>query len=159
MKLTGGRGESNGGSIFLEGSGSALHATACVFFDNHAVYGGSVRGYPGTSIRLYRSNVTNNTAENGGGGLYSNDGSLLVHHSLVARNTAGSRGGGIRQYRGRLGIYRSRILENTQGPADHAAWGGGGVSILDAAVVTVRCDRRVQDTRPASTKKRDARCL
>eukprot|EP00945_MAST-04E_sp_MAST-4E-sp1_P001819 g1819.t1 len=111
LKLTGGS-QSDGGSIYLLGSGT-LHTTSCVFFVNHAPDGGAVYGRTGSSIQLYHTNITNNTA-GFGGGLYSKQGSILLEDSIIAMNTATHYGGGIFQQEGTLDIYRSEVRENNQ---------------------------------------------
>ena len=50
-----------------------------------------------TSLTIQNSVVTNNTANNGGGGLYlyGNNGPITVQSSVISNNTASSKGGGV----------------------------------------------------------------
>ena len=172
LKLTGGSqssgsgGSIRGGSIYLDGTGSTLHATSCVIHGNTAYqYGGgvwcdhgsvqlhrsTVSGNTATiasgggvhnrlgSVQLYHSNITGNTAYQYGGGV-SNEysGSTLIEDSIIADNTASRKGGGIYQYTGTLTITRSVIKDNRQTTGTVADLGGGGVYLEFNAVVTIR---------------------
>ena len=54
LKLTGGsRSSSSGGSIYVDGTDSTLHATSCVFFLNTAGYGGVVFNDYGSLLIQY----------------------------------------------------------------------------------------------------------
>ena len=82
LNLTGGsmlgsHSNGDGGSIYVTGTGSTLHATSCVFFLNTAKYnGGGVYNKQG-SIQVYHSNITGNTASYGGG-VHNYQGSTVV---------------------------------------------------------------------------------
>ena len=112
LKLTGGsRSSDSGGSIYVSGTDSTLHATSCVFFLNTARYGG---------------------------GVYNDYGSTLIQDSIIANNTAGYGGGGIIQVFGTATIIRSLISRNRQTSTTDASHGGGGVYIFYNAVLNVR---------------------
>ena len=139
LKLRGGS-MSIGGSIYVAGTGSTLHATSCVFFNNHATGydgGGALFG-GGSSIQLYHTNVTDNSAAGSGGGMSTNKGSIHIEDSIIARNTAVYKGGGTWQWQGTLDIYRSEIRENTQTSQTGGLNGGGGVYLQYSAVVIIR---------------------
>ena len=113
-----------GGSIYVDGTGSTLHATSCVFFLNTAdSSGGGVISREGGSVQVYHSNITGNTAYVGGG-VYNRQGSTVVQDSIIADNTAFDQGGGITQQDGTLTITRSLIRDNRQTRGGDSRGGG-----------------------------------
>jgi len=120
------------------GNGGALHITGAA---DVTVNGGLVRGnvaaaeggglwnsavgtltIDGTAILINRAN--GNDADQGGGGLFNDGGTLTVHNALIRGNivdgTSGS-GGGILNNQGTLAVYDSTIAGNQSNRA------GGGI--------------------------------
>lgn len=110
-----------------------------VYIDNlsiqngHAAIGGGILNF--ATLHLNKVNVTNNTSDSDGGGIYSN--SILAHlsisNSLIENNTAVIRGGGIYNDDGSLMIKGSEISGNTSENGD----GGGIYNNFGIAIVTI----------------------
>lgn len=110
-----------------------LEATDSVFSDNQAYRGGGLAvGFPvddnnplspaflGFYSRLREVSVTDNAADDQGGGIWAhNGGSLQIIKSTIGGNTADQEGGGVYMKEGNLYIHNSTLAGNT------ASRGGG----------------------------------
>lgn len=118
----------NGGAFHLSGAGDVL-ITSSTFTDNLAVEGGAVWNSASGSTTVTDSLFTTNQAtgveaDQGGGGLYNDGGTLIVADSTMERNSAtgaAGSGGAILNNGGRLEIETSVISGNS---AERA---GGGI--------------------------------
>lgn len=97
---------------------------------NNAALGNLASGgglYSSREIRLERSTVSDNTAENQGGGLRAN--SVFIFQSTISGNTAGVSGGGISSpFSGSSFILQSTITRNS------ASVAGGALFLIGRAV-------------------------
>jgi hypothetical protein len=92
----------------------------------------------GAALSLRHSWVMSSTAdsEDYGGGIFIENGTLLVDSSVIQANTAGS-GGGIHIYDSQATIKDSYILENIASAGSSSGYGGAGVLISGSSQVTM----------------------
>ncbi len=83
-------------------------------YEGGGIYGGPIKGAPGTIPIIENNIITNNTAERGGG-LYGCDG--LIRHNIICENEADDEGGGLYACGGT--IHNNTITHNS------ANFGGG----------------------------------
>ncbi|MHC5598489.1 MAG: beta strand repeat-containing protein [Nostoc sp.] len=111
-----------GGGIYNAGSLTVNYSTIA---DNTALQGGGGIYNAGGSLTVNHSTIADNTASTDGGGIfcgYSNATITTVNYSTIAGNTVSSGdGGGIYNTGGSLTVNHSTITNNT------ASSGGGGI--------------------------------
>jgi hypothetical protein len=94
FSIVGGRTNTLGGGVLLEGGG--LELTQCTLRFNEApVYGGGALALKAGTARVKSCRFEGNTGRQGGGILVDHEATLVMRHSLVAQN-AGFDGGGLR---------------------------------------------------------------
>jgi hypothetical protein len=116
----------SGGGIANSGALKLLNSN--VLFSTAPV-GGGIRNFNGNVI-LINSNVVHceSTAPNGGGGIHTTYGQLLIQDSSnISHNVASSQGGGIANYNSQVTIDASRVSDNIAGGR------GGGLMTIGAA--------------------------
>ncbi|MEU4473985.1 hypothetical protein [Micromonospora sp. NPDC023888] len=94
--------------------------------------GGGVLGGLNSTTTVTDADISDNTASNEGGGIFS-DGDFHLKHSKVDRNSVFQRGGGIYNQIGQIVIEDSRISENIV-RNEH----GGGIYVGTGTVVLLR---------------------
>lgn len=104
----GGGGSGIGGGVLNKGSLTLFKSRLSA---NTADHGGGMATEGTGTARVIQSTIDHNFAANGGGGL-ENFGTTSLDRTLVVRNSAGS-GGGIRQNGGTVTVRRSIIRTNT----------------------------------------------
>ena len=134
LKLTGGNMQGgaieygsetrSGGSIYVDGTGSTLHATHCTFHNSIATYGGAIYGRL-ARFYLYHSTITECEAS-GGGGVSNWNSDAYIEDSTISQNKA-NYGGGIHQIGNQLNFVRSLISQNAQMFWTGLSNGGGGI--------------------------------
>ena len=132
-----------GGIEDVSGSASPLNIIRSDLSGNAAV-GGTAPGNGGAlhvtgdgDVRIFDSNINNNTAATEGGGLWNGTGPMSVLRSTISGNVASGAdaddgGGGIFNLGGRVGIDPSTTISNNV--ADGAAGSGGGVLSVGGSV-------------------------
>ena len=79
----------HGGGALRVGNGSSANCNMCQFVDNSAPLGGAIWvGDEGSSLVLTNSMVYNNSAEQGGGGMYIKQGSATIAGTTFSNNSA-----------------------------------------------------------------------
>lgn len=110
-----------GGAVSVGGEYSEMHLTECNVSNNTAELGGGVYTNWYAHLEIKYTTVDGNTAAMMGGGLFlATEGTTEVNASTISRNSAVG-GGGIYNSGGNLIIHNSTISEN------HASGNGGGM--------------------------------
>lgn len=110
-----------GGAIFIWNSSNADFSN-CNIHHNYSVFeGGGI--YSWESHNLYNSIVSNNTSEEGGGGIYLFEGTFNYRNNLIFDNVSNSYGGGIFFNN----PYNSTFINLTI--SNNHAHSGGGIAI------------------------------
>lgn len=138
--FTGNEAAREGGAIWIQGS-SSLNTSSNVFFVNNAAHGptaddgGGALFNNGGSIVLTDTLMFANRADgaNGSGGaIFNLGGSILATNLFVGTNTASRAGGGIEDSGGTLQLNNSTLANNS---ALSSPGNGGGLHITGASVV------------------------
>ncbi|MCA8992352.1 MAG: VCBS repeat-containing protein [Planctomycetaceae bacterium] len=111
---------------------STLTVQRVVIKSNQGTHGGGINNYAnGGAATSYviDSVISGNGASTNGGGIYNDQGELVVINSTVSGNISAASGGGINSYRGTVGITNSTIVGNRT-----LIGVGGGVFISDLTV-------------------------
>jgi hypothetical protein len=150
LTITGGTGKggslpglpTDGGGIFNNGT---LTLISCVVSGNRATFNGNGGGIfnAGALVLQGGSTVSNNSAENEGGGIYNAVSTATVtmqESSTLSGNSAGDFGGGIANF-GALIVDASTIAGN------RAGFGGGGIRNYIPGTATLRNSSTVSDNR------------
>ncbi|MEV1320566.1 hypothetical protein AB0J14_31330 [Micromonospora arborensis] len=129
----------NSGGIGITGNGGGVsNGRVAVLNDvrldhNLADFrGGGVLGGLNSTTTVTNADISDNTASNEGGGIFT-DGDFHLKHSKVDRNSVFQRGGGIYNQIGQLVIEDSKISENIV-RNEH----GGGIYVGTGTVVLLR---------------------
>ncbi|PYC67899.1 hypothetical protein C7C45_19900 [Micromonospora arborensis] len=129
----------NSGGIGITGNGGGVsNSRVAVLNDvrldhNLADFrGGGVVGGLNSTTKVTNADISDNTASNEGGGIFS-DGEFHLKHSKVDRNSVFQRGGGIYNQIGQIVIEDSKISENIV-RYEH----GGGIYVGTGTVVLLR---------------------
>ena len=141
LKLTGGTGgpcctyQGHGGSIFQQNK-AKFYAISVDFFGNEALIGGAIMVAGANPYETYLEdvNITGNTAENTGGGIYRNNGQgygpeLVIKDSIIEGNTAGHGGGGGLFVTNSILDMTNTIIRGNTVSQNHVQYGGGGMLI------------------------------
>ncbi|NDJ18179.1 CHAT domain-containing protein [Myxacorys almedinensis] len=114
LTITGGHTTSAGGGIYVVGENSNLTVLNSRVIGNQAAYGGGISSQTFSTLNLFDSIVSNNTATIAGGGVESTFGAKLnIANSTISHNTAEYAGGvSLFQNRGAT-IANSIISDNT----------------------------------------------
>ena len=86
-------------------------------------------GFPGQSMRIYRSLVADNINSDAGGGVYS-DGQTFIYASTIANNSSDGEGGGVYHTGAEFYLWNATIVGNSSdGVGGGVRWTGsqGGV--------------------------------
>ena len=121
-----------GGGIASEGSQASAIITNSRIIKNRAKYsGGGISNTRGSTLKVQRSEISNNTSTTfGGGGVVNGlDGVATIQDSTISGNSSGSFGGGLYNIRATLEVSQSQVEENV------AAQNGGG--IFNAGIANV----------------------
>ena len=130
LTLSNGNATSGCGGAVRVAAGGSLITNRVRFLNNHSqTDGGAVCVLAGSQAHLYSSLLSQNSAANNGGAVFS-AGSLEVLWTDISGNTAGGNGGGVAYDAPFAGVWmdvnRSLVAENTaSGPASK----GGGLYI------------------------------
>lgn len=129
----------NGGGLHLTGAGF-VSVVRCRFEGNVASReGGALWNSSGGTMQLTRCEILDNeangsAADDGGGGLFNDGGTMYVDDCTVSGNratTGSGSGGGIFNNGGNLAVFGTWIVGNTSNRA------GGGVEALNGSTVLV----------------------
>jgi CSLREA domain-containing protein len=97
--------------------------------------GGAIKNIPAgdeaADLTIDSSVVSGNSADDYGGGIYSDGGTVTITGSVISNNESGGEGGGIYLYSGELAMESSSVTGN------HADSHGGGVN-TEYASLTIR---------------------
>ena len=149
-----GQGGGQGGAIFNLGNGT-LTLTSSILSGNSAVFGGGILNYSGTvtladstlsgnragqgggiysistgpiaTTTLTNCTLSDNLADNDGGGIFNLEGTLTLANSLVSSNSAGFRGGGIYSNVGGVNTFGTVTLSNCTLSGNSAGTDGAGI--------------------------------
>ncbi len=132
-----------GGAIYCYKSSPSIHY--CILRDNHAVYGGAIscnspyvqypQRYP-SSPHILNCQIINNSAVEGGGGIYAVESESVIFGTLFENNTASVTGGALyvpANYN-QIKIINCKIKNNKAG-----RWGGGtsrGYGVISNCTIT-----------------------
>ncbi|WP_219414594.1 right-handed parallel beta-helix repeat-containing protein [Pseudonocardia nigra] len=139
-----GPGPGNGGGLHITASGTVTVDRSTVTGNTAAAEGGGLWNDTGSTMHVSRSVISDNTASgpeatNGGGGLFTIGGELVVDRSEIRGNsadgTSGS-GGGILNDAGTLVVERSVIEHNSASRAGGGIEANVGTTTLDRTVLT-----------------------
>jgi hypothetical protein len=127
LTITGGR-DQNGAAFFFQGTNGELNGV--VVTGNSGINGGGVYSFGASTFRIIDSIITNNVADDMGGGVFSTSTDLLIEGSTISGNTA-VEGGGI--WNGALDTSRianttisgNTATGNTDGSGNPTSMGGG----------------------------------
>lgn len=129
----------NGGALHVSGMASTVSiiSESTVSANTAALEGGGLWNQEGSTLTVVRSSVNNNIArgdgaDDGGGGIFNNGGSLVLRDSFVDLNSAtgmAGSGGGIFSTDGDIAVTRTSVDGNTANRA------GGGIEIVDGTLV------------------------
>ncbi|MBM7494835.1 hypothetical protein JOD64_006057 [Micromonospora luteifusca] len=127
------------GGIAITGNGGGVSNGRVAVLDDVRIdhnladfRGGGVLGGINSTTTVTNADISDNTASNEGGGIFS-DGDFHLKHSKVDRNSVFQRGGGIFNQIGQFVIEDSRISENIV-RNEH----GGGIFVGTGTVVLLR---------------------
>ncbi|MEZ4868247.1 MAG: choice-of-anchor Q domain-containing protein [Caldilineaceae bacterium] len=114
LTITGGAALGQPGSGFENGGG--IFNSSTIYLYGSTVSGNSATGNGGgifnrSTVNLYDSTVSGNSAAGDGGGAW-NDATLVLHNSIVSGNTAGGDGGGAWN-KNQLDLFDSVVRQNT----------------------------------------------
>ncbi|MCA8999041.1 MAG: hypothetical protein KDA80_18720, partial [Planctomycetaceae bacterium] len=132
----------NGGGLHVTGSATVFVTNTEVIGNVAANEGGGLWNQAGSTMYVNMGSyigfnlVTGLNANDGGGGIFNNMGSLSISDSTLDRNAANGSGGGVFNNGGSVSIVRSTLSGNFAGSASSA--GGGGLfnsSGADARIV------------------------
>jgi len=118
------------GGIYVWGSGSSLRLQRVVVSNNTAEYGAGIYAWEG-SLDVYNSTISSNTSTRSGGGIYNDKGHVDLYSSAILQNTATTSGGGIHNE----GSGSSLSLTNVTVSGNSTSGQGGG--IYDKRIATV----------------------
>ncbi len=151
----------NGGGLHISGTGD-VRINRSTVSSNEAVFeGGGLWNSAAGTLDVSNTNVTGNVAQGndadqGGGGIYNDGGTVTVADSWITDNaangTSGS-GGGILNVGGTINVSSSFITTNRANRA------GGGIEISGASIsnlVDVNLDGNLAGIRPAAGPPRDS---
>lgn len=115
----------DGGGVFVN-TGRRFIAEACLFLDNRVPLGtgGAVRGGPGSTVEVYNSTFSGNSASQGGALSLANGG--LLNHCTIVDNLAASAGGGVWTPVASVRVANSIVSRN--GAPNGPDWLGGAQS-------------------------------
>lgn len=92
--------------------------------DHYGVQGGAINTmYPHSFVTLENTSIFNNYAQNAGGAIYNENGTVVIRNSAIYGNEARNAGGGIYSRNGNLIVVNSTISGNT------TSYGGGLMQI------------------------------
>ena len=122
-----------GGGVCIDGDGSEI--TGCTISENTALCGGGIYYDCGTitndNISISESIISENIAQEVGGGIYIADGNVIISDVIISENdSVDGEGGGIYKHKGSLVITDGEISNNK------ATYYGGGIAI-EGGKVTV----------------------
>jgi CSLREA domain-containing protein len=126
-----------GGGVYSSGK---LTLRDCRIAGNQTVVEGAVGNHgggiahdaTGGTIMILDSEISGNTADEAGGGLWVAGGPLTIRRSKVSANTAGTTGGG-------LFVSSSNYLVTHSEFAENRANAGGGIYLMDMTGEVQRC--------------------
>jgi hypothetical protein len=108
----------DGGAIFSDG-GDVTVGYSDLERNTAVLYGGALMVIDGTMTLTHEgalgSTLQDNTAGKSGGGIYNQEGHLIVASSNLVHNSAQENGGGIASRGGKVDVFDSRLLRNTAG--------------------------------------------
>jgi CSLREA domain-containing protein len=117
LTITGGNDVNSGGAIFVS-AGDTLNLSSSVISYSHAPNGGGI--FNAGDVVMNGCSIENNSAQQYGGGIYTQTGAMTIVNSSIQANTAvGFYGGGMFIRDGVVNFDNSVIGANT------APWGGG----------------------------------
>jgi len=120
-------------------SGGALELRHCIVEDNRAETGGGIAGSPG-SVRIADSAIVRNSAGVGSGGGIANAAAMRIERTLIEQNYAEEGGGGIAGVAGELIVLNSTLHDNEAGTAGGGAVlaKAGEIQLIHATVTENR---------------------
>jgi len=123
---------SNGGGIFNLG---VAKLTNCTIANNSANDGGGGIYNKSGQVTVTASTISGNSSTGGGGGIYSTDTNAIVTltNSTLSGNTATFSGGGFKNISGTLTIINNTIVNNSVTNGN-----GGGIKNNSLAVATIK---------------------
>lgn len=124
--INGDAGAESGGAVYVNGD---LLVTDSVFINNTAKSGGAI-ALTG-DLSLVNTQVSGNSADLYGGGIYSSDGDIVIRNSTLSENDSAHTGGGIHTVSGDITINDSILSYNTSD-----AFGGAVISSIGAITLT-----------------------
>lgn len=134
VNVAGNAAEDRGGG--LASDNGTLMATNSTFSNNSAINGGGINQFnPSADTTLSQVTISDNTAEFGGG-IYQDQGTLVLSNSTFNNNAANSQdggdGGGIYIEDGTTNIFESTFRDNSSNSS------GGGIKIAGGTLNVVR---------------------
>ena len=148
--LFNGGGTDGGGGIYND-VGSDLAVIDCAIVDSRGNYGGGLRN-DGT-LTVTDSTISGNTANDQGGGLFTDGSGTFVGNSTIADNTAKGRGGAVTNFTESLTIANSTIYGNVAPNASGGGLGGGfGTAMIGSSILA---DNQGGDCQPPYTTVAD----
>ena len=125
----------NGGGLHITGVSTVDISNSTISANTAASEGGGLWNQVGstmtvTNTELRGNNANGTDADNGGGGIFNNGGTLIVDSSTLIDNSAVSNGGGIFN-------NETLILEDSTVTQNDAAVGGGVFTAADATTTVV----------------------
>jgi len=129
--------DGNGGGIYNSGNLTLTNSTisdSFAYFDGYFGHGGGGI-YNIGSLNLIKSTVSNNTATDGGGGIYATNGSstVIVESQIFANASSNWEGGGIQIHQGsNLSMSRSWVIGNAAASND-----GGGIGVNEGGTIYI----------------------
>ena len=127
-----------GGGLFCEGSGTTVTLDDVIVDDNTADIGGGLFAGSGCQLTTEAAEVTDNSAT-WGGGIFLGGANHELWDSEISDNTADSAGGGLYHINDSSDQTISVILEDTLVTGNTAGWGGGMGLDASLADVDITC--------------------
>ncbi|MFC9296635.1 hypothetical protein ACFTWH_16285 [Streptomyces sp. NPDC057011] len=121
-------GNQGGSTLTVTGAGVQVKLEKLRIIGGRATAGGGINNL-GATVKVVRSEISENTADTGGGINNQNGGTVNVDHSTVRHNSAGF-GGGLYNASGTLNVTESKVFDNT------ATTGNGG-GLYNAGTATL----------------------
>ena len=128
LTITDGNDVNSGGAILVS-AGDTLNLSSSVISYSNAPNGGGI--FNAGDVVMNGCFIENNSAQQYGGGIYTQTGTMTIVNSSIQPNTAGGYGGGIFISNGVVNFDNSVIGANT------APW-GGGLSMAQGTTTIVR---------------------
>ncbi len=123
----------DGGGLYLEGSGAASTFDPIEVTNNTANdLGGGI--YAGSTLTLRNATVRGNTTNNRGGGIYAAGGTLTINDSILAQNVtyvAADGDGGAIYTAVNLTLNNTRVISNTANDDGGGIYGSAGTVTLN----------------------------